>query len=167
MNQHFTPNSPDQLIMTLKDITGQKTQILAIAQKYGASNVRVFGSFVTGNVTPDSDIDFLMDIKLGHSLLDRIQLMQELEDLLGRKVDIAKPETLHEEIREQVMKQAISLQETDLSNEEEQQKQLEFEKARQDMQQAFKEAGIETREQVLELVREVKQEMALERFGEL
>lgn len=61
----------------------------------------------------------------------------------------------------------VTLQDTDLSNEEKQQKQLEFEKARQDMQQAFKEAGIETREQVLELIREVKREMALERFGEL
>ncbi|MCW6036294.1 hypothetical protein K4A83_08415 [Spirulina subsalsa FACHB-351] len=58
----------------------------------------------------------------------------------------------------------VTLQETNLSNPE---KQLEFEKARQDMQQAFKDAGIETREQVLELIQDVKREMAIERFGEL
>jgi hypothetical protein len=61
----------------------------------------------------------------------------------------------------------VSLQEANLSTKEKQQKQLEFEQARQDMQQSFKNAGIETREQILDLIQDVKREMAKERFGEL
>ena len=90
-------------------LKNKKPEILQIAKKYGASNIKVFGSFAKGEITPDSDIDFLMDIEKGHSLFHRIQLMQELEDLLGRKVDIAKPENLHECIREQVLREAIEL----------------------------------------------------------
>ncbi len=50
-----------------------------------------------------------MDIEPGHSLLDRISLIQELEDLLNCKVDVAKPQILHEAIREQVLKECIPL----------------------------------------------------------
>ena len=95
--------------MMMEFLTNKKPEILQIAKKYGASNIKVFGSFAKGEITPDSDIDFLMDIEKGHSLFHRIQLMQELEDLLGRKVDIAKPENLHECIREQVLREAIKL----------------------------------------------------------
>jgi predicted nucleotidyltransferase len=95
--------------MDLATLTTKKQEILAIAQKYGASNIRVFGSCARGNNNPHSDIDFLMDIEKGHSLFHRIQLMQELEDLLGTKIDIAKPDSLHSRIRDQVLKESIPL----------------------------------------------------------
>jgi predicted nucleotidyltransferase len=78
--------------MTTKKILQEKrVEILKIAAQYGASNVRIFGSVARGEATADSDIDFLMDIQAGRSLLNRIALIQDLEDLLGCKVDVAKP----------------------------------------------------------------------------
>ena len=96
--------------MEIKELLQEKrAEILKIAAQYGASNVRIFGSVARGEATADSDIDFLMDIQAGRSLLNRIALIQDLEDLLDRKVDVAKPEILHEYIREQVLKEAIPL----------------------------------------------------------
>ena len=80
----------------LKQILQEKRlEILEIAKNYGASNIRVFGSVARGEANSDSDIDFLMDIKSGKNLLDRIALIQDLEDLLHCKVDVAKVENLH------------------------------------------------------------------------
>lgn len=87
----------------------KRAEILAIASKHGAYNVRVFGSVARGEANSDSDVDFLVEIEPGRNLLDRIALIQELEDLLGRKVDVAKPENLHEYIRNQVLQEAVIL----------------------------------------------------------
>jgi uncharacterized protein len=96
--------------MITKELLQEKrVEILKIAAQYGAYNVRIFGSVARGEATADSDIDFLMDIQAGRSLLNRIALIQDLEDLLGCKVDVAKPEILHESIREQVLKEAVPL----------------------------------------------------------
>ena len=92
-----------------KILQEKRLEILNIAKYYGASNIRIFGSVARGEATINSDIDFLMDIELGKNLLDRIALIQDLEDLLGCKVDIAKPENLHESIKEKVLQEAIIL----------------------------------------------------------
>ena len=92
-----------------KILQEKRLEILNIAKNYGASNIRIFGSVARGEATINSDIDFLMDIELGKNLLDRIALIQDLEDLLGCKVDIAKPENLHESIKEKVLQEAIIL----------------------------------------------------------
>jgi hypothetical protein len=86
-----------------------KEEILRIAAKYGAYNVRVFGSVARGEARPDSDIDFLVELEPQRTLLDQIALMQSLEDLLGRKVDLTEPETLHELIRDKVLREAVVL----------------------------------------------------------
>jgi predicted nucleotidyltransferase len=93
----------DELLLPYRE------QILQIAAKYGAYNIRVFGSVARGEAKPDSDVDFLVEIEPQRSLLDQIALIQSLEDLLKRKVDIAEPETLHECIRERVLKEAVIL----------------------------------------------------------
>ena len=96
--------------MEIKELLQEKReQIRKIAAKYGAYDIRIFGSVARGEATVDSNIDFLMDIESGRSLLNRIALIQDLEDLLDHKVDVAKPEILHECIREQVLKEAITL----------------------------------------------------------
>jgi uncharacterized protein len=96
--------------MNHKQILKEKRlEILKIAKTYGASNIRIFGSVARGEANSNSDIDFLMDIESGKNLLNRISLIQDLEDLLGCKVDIAKPENLHESIKEKVLQEAISL----------------------------------------------------------
>ncbi|MEM6835546.1 MAG: nucleotidyltransferase family protein [Cyanobacteria bacterium P01_C01_bin.120] len=93
----------------LETLQSQKKQILEIADHYGASNIRVFGSVARGEAHADSDIDLLVDLEPGRSLLDHIGLMQDLADLLGRSVDVVETDTLHEVIRDQVLEDAIAL----------------------------------------------------------
>jgi len=69
----------------------------------------VFGSVARGEARPDSDVDFLVNIEKGRNLLDRISLIQDLEDLLNRKVDVAESENLHRYIRDRVLREAIDL----------------------------------------------------------
>jgi uncharacterized protein len=86
-----------------------REEILQIAAKYGAYNVRVFGSVARKEAKPDSDVDFLVELEPQRTLLDQIALMQSLEKLLGRKVDITEPENLHELIRDKVLREAVVL----------------------------------------------------------
>ncbi len=86
-----------------------REEILRIAAKYGAYNVRVFGSVARGEARPDSDVDLLVELEPQRTLLDQIALIQSLEELLGRKVDVTEPETLHELIRDKVLREAVVL----------------------------------------------------------
>jgi predicted nucleotidyltransferase len=90
----------------LKD---KREKILDIAAQYGVQNVRVFGSVARSEARSDSDIDFLIDWQAQHSLLDRIALKQDLEDLLARQVDIVTEKTLRDSIRERILQEAIPL----------------------------------------------------------
>jgi uncharacterized protein len=94
----------------IKKLIDQKRKdILRIASKYGASNIRIFGSVARGDNTADSDVDFLVDMEKGHSLLDRAGLMLELQELLGFKVDVATVKSLKDRIKDRVMKEAVPL----------------------------------------------------------
>lgn len=94
----------------IDEVLGDKREaILAIAAHHGASNVRVFGSVARGEARLNSDVDFLVSLEKGRNLLDRISLIQDLEDLLNRKVDVAEPENLHRYIRDKVLREAIDL----------------------------------------------------------
>ncbi len=86
-----------------------REEILRIAALYGAYNVRVFGSVARGEARLDSDVDFLVELEPQRTLLDQIALMQSLEELLGRKVDVTEPATLHELIRDKVLREAVAL----------------------------------------------------------
>ncbi len=87
----------------------QRERILQIAARYGAHNVRVFGSFARGDANGDSDLDLLVEFEPKRSLLDISGLKMELEELLKRKVDIVEPEALHWVIRDEVLEQAVPL----------------------------------------------------------
>ena len=87
-------------------ISNQKEQVLALAAKYGASNVRIFGSVALGTADADSDIDFLVDMEKGRSLFDLGGLLMELQELLGRKVDVVTEKSLHWYIKEKVLSEA-------------------------------------------------------------
>jgi uncharacterized protein len=96
--------------MSLKQILLERREnILKIAAEHGASNVRVFGSVARGEEREDSDIDFLVEMEPGKSLLDRIALIQALEDYLQRKVDVATVNSLREYFRERILREAIAL----------------------------------------------------------
>ncbi len=86
-----------------------REEILRIAARYGANNVRVFGSVAQGRAQPDSDLDLLIDLEAGRSLLDHVALIQDLEDLLGRKVDVVEAQALHWYIRDRVLAEAVPL----------------------------------------------------------
>jgi len=86
-----------------------KPQVLAVATRHGASNLRVYGSIATGHEHADSDLDLLVDLPEEQSLLGLISLRQDLEDLLGCSVDVTEAETLHPLIRAEILEQALAL----------------------------------------------------------
>jgi len=96
-------------MVSLNDIRCRRDEILRIANEHGARNVRVFGSFVRGDVTEHSDLDLLVMMDKHRSLLDRIAMIHELEDLLGRKVDVVNEKALHPAIREQILREEVDL----------------------------------------------------------
>jgi len=91
----------------------KRTEILALAERYGAHSVRVFGSVARGEAGPESDIDLLVTFDDDRSLLDLVALCQDLEQLLGRPVDVATEEALHWHIRERVLREAVALRDLD------------------------------------------------------
>lgn len=90
-------------------LKSKREAILQIAARHGAHHVRVFGSVALGTATSDSDIDVLVEFEPNRSLLDTIALMRELEDLLGRSVDVVTEQALHSYIRADVLRQARAL----------------------------------------------------------
>jgi predicted nucleotidyltransferase len=87
----------------------RREDILHTAARYGASNVRIFGSVARGNPDEQSDIDFLVDMEAGRSLFDLGGLLTDLENLLGCSVDVVTEKGLRDRIRMQVLKEAIPL----------------------------------------------------------
>ncbi|NGQ95109.1 nucleotidyltransferase family protein [Brevibacillus sp. SYP-B805] len=87
----------------------KRNEILQIASRHGAKNLRIFGSQVKETAQKDSDIDVLVEFEEGRSLLDRIALIQDLEDLLGMKVDVVSEKALHPVIRDQILQEAVPL----------------------------------------------------------
>ena len=91
-------------------LADRRDQILAIADRHGAYNVRVFGSVARGEASIDSDVDFLIDYQL-----ERITpwfpagLMLDLEALLNRKVDIATIDMLKERMKDRILQEAVIL----------------------------------------------------------
>lgn len=90
-------------------IQEKREDILRIAENHGASNVRVFGSAARGEAGPDSDVDFLVDVDPTHSSWFPAGLTVDLEDLLGRSVDVATSDALHWFIRDRVLQEARPL----------------------------------------------------------
>ena len=90
-------------------VNAKREEILRITAKYGAHNVRIFGSRVRGDARPDSDVDFLLEMPPGCSLLDLGRVTMDLQDLLGCRVDVVEPEGLHWYIRDKVLKEAVPL----------------------------------------------------------
>ena len=94
--------------MNMADVIRQRRdKIVQLADKYGAKNIRIFGSFARGDNNSESDADFLVNME--GSLLKRIAFMQDLEDLLGRKVDVVTEKSVHWYVRERIMKEAVPL----------------------------------------------------------
>ena len=92
--------------MTLQQLRAQRAQIVSIAAARGARNLRVFGSVARGDARPDSDVDFLVDFEPGRSVLDLSELILDLEELLGRRVDVVeirRPTHLAEKVQREAV----------------------------------------------------------------
>ena len=87
----------------------KREDILRIAERRGARNLRVFGSVARGEAGPESDIDFLVEMEPGRSLMDLGGLVADLVGCLGRRVDVVEPEGLHWYIRDRILKEARPL----------------------------------------------------------
>ena len=88
------------------DLYKKRQEILQIAARHGAHNIRVFGSIARGEDQPDSDVDLLVDMASGRSLLDFVGLGQDLEELLDRKVDVVTDVSLHPAPRVRILAEA-------------------------------------------------------------
>jgi hypothetical protein len=96
--------------MAQKELLQEKRKhLLSIAAKYGARNVRVFGSLARGEADEQSDVDFLVEMEPGRSLLELGGLQVELEALLGWPVDVVTEKGLKARIRNQVLAQAVPM----------------------------------------------------------
>ena len=93
----------DELLQEKRD------EILQIAARHGAHNVHVFGSAARGEARIDSDVDFLVSMEAGRSLLDLGGLLMDLKDLLRRDVDVVTEAGLQTRIRQRVLAEARPL----------------------------------------------------------
>jgi len=96
--------------MGIRERVAQKrAEVLGAAARHGARNLRVIGSVARGEARPDSDLDLLVDLDKGRSLLDHAALVIELETLLGCKVDVATEQGLRPRVRDRVLAEAVPL----------------------------------------------------------
>lgn len=92
-----------------QDLEAKREEILKVARRYGAYNLRVFGSWARGEAKETSDLDLLVDLEPGRSLLDLAGLKVELEEVLGRKVDVLTEGALHPLLRRRILEEARPL----------------------------------------------------------
>jgi hypothetical protein len=96
--------------MTLEDLLkAKREEILRVCAKYGACNVRVFGSVARSEADEQSDIDFLVELEPGRTLFDLGGLQYDLEQLLGCPVDVVTERGLKPRMRERVLREAVLL----------------------------------------------------------
>jgi uncharacterized protein len=95
--------------MTLAALRERRAEIVALANAHGAHNVRVFGSIARGEASVASDIDLLVDFDADRSLMDHGELLMDLEDKLGCRVDLVSARGLGGRFGERVMADAVPL----------------------------------------------------------
>jgi predicted nucleotidyltransferase len=96
--------------MGMKELLeSRRNEILGLAVGYGAKNIRVFGSAARGEGGPASDVDLLVDMEKGRNLLDLVGFWQDLEELLGCRVDVITDGGISPYLRDRIYAEAIPL----------------------------------------------------------
>jgi uncharacterized protein len=95
--------------MSIDTLHAHRQAILELAARHGARSVRVFGSMARGDDRPDSDVDLLVEIEPGRTLLDVIALEQDLEELLGRPVVVLTDGGLSPYLQQRILAEAAAL----------------------------------------------------------
>lgn len=95
--------------MTVEQLRSRRAEIVAVAERHGASNLRIFGSVARGEGVDSSDIDFLAQFQPDRSLFDWAELVRELEILLGAKVDVVSDRGLRDRVRQTIVRDAVPL----------------------------------------------------------
>lgn len=93
----------------LERLTEQRDEVRAVAERHGARNLRVFGSVARGDDGPTSDVDLLVDLDDGVSLIGLAGLQNELSDLLGASVDVVPASMLKPRLRDRVLNEAVPI----------------------------------------------------------
>jgi uncharacterized protein len=93
---------------TISTISVIKRKVLPILRRHAVKRASIFGSFARGEAKAKSDVDFLIEYKTKNkSLFDLVDLKSELEDVLGRKVDILTYNSIYRGLREQILKEQV------------------------------------------------------------
>ncbi len=87
------------------DLQDLKERIRPVLLEHGVVRASVFGSMARGEATEESDIDLLVELEEGSSLMDLAGLKVDLEDILGRTVDVVTYDSIHPSLREQILKE--------------------------------------------------------------
>lgn len=93
----------------LESLLDKRSELIAAARRHGASNIRLFGSVVRGEETPSSDVDLLVDLAEERGFDDYLALAEELETLIGRKVDLVTSRGMSPFLRPLIEREALPL----------------------------------------------------------
>ena len=88
-------------------IATRRDAILAAALRHGVTSIKVFGSVARGDARDDSDVDFLVEVGPQHSAFFHGGLVADLEDVLGRRVDVVEPDGLHHLLKDRILREAV------------------------------------------------------------
>ena len=105
----FSPELRRPGMGTKELLESRRNEILDLAATYGAKNIRVFGSVARGEGGPGSDVDLLVDMEKGRNLLDLVGFWQDLEELLGCRVDVITDGGISPYLRERIYAEALPL----------------------------------------------------------
>jgi hypothetical protein len=97
------------LMLTKDEVFKRREEIIAVARRYGASDIRIFGSVARGDAIETSDLDLLVRLEPGRSLFDQGGLLMDLRELLGIKVDVIDEGALSGRFEREVRREAIPL----------------------------------------------------------
>ncbi|MBL1256889.1 nucleotidyltransferase family protein [Methylocystis sp. Sn-Cys] len=93
----------------LESLLDKRSELIAAARRHGASNIRLFGSVVRGEETPSSDVDLLVDLAEERGFDDYLALAEELETLIGRRVDLVTSRGMSPFLRPLIEREALPL----------------------------------------------------------